>query len=643
MSGRKRRDLECLDLRPSIGPSCLGLSLLVLTACGGVGTTEVVPEKTIQASHVSALTDSRLSARSQSLLRLTLLDGMLKEDPAATLRRLAELSREGVGPWEGYGPALAGAELALAEGRRLEAQDPARAAGYFLSAADLAHDVSSATLKGAVPVLSGQGRFAAELYNFSVGRLITLVHGPVAGQESVDSPLGPYEVVTRGDRGPWDADRFHLVHAAEIAVTGIDNRHRHQGLGAPLVASVRDVPERLLPAAGLYSAYESFFGLTGIARFPAAPRRESESRRVELELYDPLASDFIELDGLPTPLEADYTAPLAAFHEVAASRLAGASAALRAGDHMDEIGFLMLEPFREHKIPLILVHGLQSRSITWIEMANDLRADPVLRRRYQIFAFNYPTGTPFTISAALLQRHLRELKERLDPDEGNPDWSSAVIVGHSMGGLVTRMQLTETGDAFWNALSERSFDEVTVSPEDADLLRSSLFFEPVPWLSRAVFMATPHRGSRLAGGALGRMAASLVRVPDDLQQSFDRLHASGALPGSHREGHALKPPTVVESLHPDNPLFAALDQLPPRVPFHTVIADLGLAEDVTDGIVEGWSATLPGAASELTVPSTHGVHRQPAGIAEVRRILHEHLRSVDGAGKGRGRSGAPLR
>ncbi|MEI6653820.1 MAG: hypothetical protein WCP45_03565 [Verrucomicrobiota bacterium] len=38
-----------------------------------------------------------------------------------------------------------------------------------------------------------------------------------------------------------------------------------------------------------------------------------------------------------------------------------------------------------------------------------------------------------------------------------------------------------------------------------------------------------------------------------------------------------------------------------------------------------WSSHLDGAQSELIIPSHHWTNQHPRGIAEVGRILHEHL------------------
>ena len=619
--------------RGSVPPSTRGrllaastLLLLLSTGCSSVGTTEIVPEKSAQEAQASALTGQRAGLRTEQLLRLALLDELATEDPGAAIRRLVEQADD-KGPWTRVEPLTTAAELALLHGRRLENGDPSTAAGFFLTAAELAQRAALDAVTGRVPALSDHPRFAADLYNFSTGRWITLLYGPLAQQEEVTGPLGTYRIQKTGDARPWDSERFKLTHAAEMAVTGLDNRHRQTGLGASLILSRRQLPERFLPTDGIYPSYWSFYSLSGIVRFA---KTSDNLRTVTVELHDPLAASIVDVgsthhDPVPVPLEADYTAALAAFHEFAAPRAIGTQATFRSAEHLDTIGFLMLEPFREHKIPLILTHGLQSSAVTWIRLANGLRADPTLRDRYQIFAFNYPTGMPFTVSAALLRFHLDQLRERLDPDDKNPHWDQAVIIGHSMGGLVSRLQLTSSGDALWNSIAAKPFEEVEGRPEDLQLLRNTLFFDPVPWISRAVFMATPQRGSRLAGGTLGRMVAGLVEVPEELKLSFERLVQSGAFPGAGAEGEVQRTPSVVESLHPDNPLFDALEALPPQVPFHTVIADLGLADEPTDGIVEGWSASIPGAMSELVLESTHGVHQHPAGIAEVRRILHLHL------------------
>ena len=608
---------------------------LLITGCTSIGTQSVSPEEVEQAVHESALSRGRVSDTTARLLRLTLLDELATEAPERVMRSLVVVHGRGDGPWESTEPVTAAAEIAILEGRRLETSDPLAAAGYFLAAAELAKISALKAVRGEVSALDPQARFAAELYNFSVRRLVPLLQGPLAAGKSPDplvleGPLGRYRIELAGDRDAWDPDRFVLKPADAIAIRGLENRHRSAGMGAPLVVTLSEVPERLLPKNGLLLSYQDFYGVTGTVLFEtgddAVLTASDRYHRVKVELHDPLTSLSIEMDGLTIPLEADFSAPLAVLNEVAEPRAAAAAATFRAENYTDEVGLLLFEPYRKDKIPVVLVHGLQSNSITWIKMANGLRADPKLREHYQIWAFNYPTGLPFTLSGALLRQSLTVAIDRLDPDRENPHLDRMVIVGHSMGGLVSRWQVTESNDRLWHALSDRELDTFDAAPEDLKLLRETLFLEPFPGISRAIFMATPHRGSRLASGTLGRWASSLVKIPADLAEHYDRLIAIGAVPlEADASSGALN---SIDSLHPDNPIFDVLLTLPPQVPFHSVFADLsiGAPDVITDGIVEGWSAKLAGAESEKTVSSTHGVHQHPEGIAEVRRILKAHLK-----------------
>jgi hypothetical protein len=57
----------------------------------------------------------------------------------------------------------------------------------------------------------------------------------------------------------------------------------------------------------------------------------------------------------------------------------------------------------------------------------------------------------------------------------------------------------------------------------------------------------------------------------------------------------------------------------------------GGTSEVGDGVVPYSSAHIDEALSELVVPADHyHVHHHPLAILEVRRILLEHLREVDG-------------
>ena len=151
-------------------------------------------------------------------------------------------------------------------------------------------------------------------------------------------------------------------------------------------------------------------------------------------------------------------------------------------------------------------------------------------------------------------------------------------------------------------------------------------FEPVPFVSRVVFIATPHRGSPIANGPVGWAFSHLMRRPIDQARrivEIETLNGPKVLSPELR-GSALN---AINSLRTDSPILAALDRIPinPSVPYHSIIPLLGSKAD-SDGVVPYRSSHLKGALSEKIVAGDHSSQESPEVTAEIRRILLEHLR-----------------
>ena len=131
----------------------------------------------------------------------------------------------------------------------------------------------------------------------------------------------------------------------------------------------------------------------------------------------------------------------------------GLSQTFSSENWLNQAGFYMTEPVDPRKIPIITVHGLLSSPVTWINLQNDLMDDPVLRKRYQIWHFAYPPGLPILVSALLFREKLEELYTFFDPHEQFPALQNAVVIAHSMGGLITKTVVADSGDQLW----ERTF------------------------------------------------------------------------------------------------------------------------------------------------------------------------------------------
>src|SRR5262249_49637166 len=176
-------------------------------------------------------------------------------------------------------------------------------------------------------------------------------------------------------------------------------------------------------------------------------------------------------------------------------------------------------------------------------------------------------------------------------------------------------------------VSKAPFDQLTMEPETREMLQRSLFFTPLPFVKRVIFISTPHRGSYQAALRLGRLSSWLVSLPGDLtkrtltviSQNQDKLLVQ----------KLQKLPTSVDNMNPSHPFIKTLASIPvtPGVTAHSIIPVLGTGSVAAgdDGIVKYESAHIDEAASELVVRFGHSVQSHPRAIEEVRRILLEHL------------------
>ena len=150
-----------------------------------------------------------------------------------------------------------------------------------------------------------------------------------------------------------------------------------------------------------------------------------------------------------------------------------------------------------------------------------------------------------------------------------------VIVGHSQGGLLARLAVVASGDAFWRHVSERPFDEVELAPDSRALLQRSLFFEPLPFVRRVIFIATPHGGSQLADIRLASWISRLVKMPVTLTTLMADLARHGSDQIFLQSLQRL--PTSLDNMASRNPFLRTLSTLPiaPWVVTHSIVAVRG--------------------------------------------------------------------
>ena len=443
--------------------------------------------------------------------------------------------------------------------------------------------------------------------------------------------------------GRWENqtfDRFELAH--DYQTSGLDNQYHTYGLGVPLIA-VRSQQE-------FQSEFEKYYPpeltlpMTAFVHFEDGPsaRKRTGRRQAVLRLYDPLETTTVKAGSTSVPLESDITTPLAySLRDPLLSKGVLATASLLDADFaVESQGMFMLEPYDPNKIPVVMVHGLWSSPFTWLHMFNDLRANRDIQDNYQFWFYAYPTGQPFWVSAQQMRRDLAAIQRELDPRGDSKSLDQMVLVGHSMGGLVSLMQTVESNDHFWKIVSESSIDSFEGDQESLNKLKETFYFHPNRSIDRVITIATPFQGSEFANAAARWVSHKLFTLPALVTGEFETIARRNADKLDNTK--FLTTATSIDSLAPENPIFQAINAVRPdnSVTMHNIVGRLDKvsffksktsdSNHSGDGVVSLESAANESAKSEIFVASEHQeVHQNPAAIFEVRRILIEHLAEHD--------------
>jgi len=502
------------------------------------------------------------------------------------------------------GSELNAADRQLQDAEKLQRSDPLRALGAYLALAHSAYDEL-----GHHPTDRG----ARDLYNFAVARCIEVVeHTPLDPWNkslAVPSPDGEYLVTAiRHRAADRDPANYNIVPADSIVIGGtyFEKRITVPGVGAPVVAMGR---EEKIDFRKSYASRRLFAAATAIIRF--------DNHRARIEFMEPFSTDKVSLNGHTLPLAADFSAPLALGLVTERPDKLGLVRLLRPDKYADTARLTRLQPYDPNRTPVIFVHGLQDTPASWAPMINALRADPEIRRRYQFWVYSYPSGYPYPYSAALFRHELDGVAHAF------PHHKRIVLIGHSMGGMISRLMITDAGDKLWLSRFGKPPAQTPIYGRERQILEESLIFNHRTDVQRVIFMSAPHRGADLATNWVGRIGASLVRMPVMVATiPITVISAAATGPGAPT---IKRFPNSIDTLSPKNRFVVEVNNLriTPGIPYYSIIGDRGRGDtpQSSDGVVAYWSSHLEGAQSELIVPSNHSSPRNPQAIAEVRRIL----------------------
>jgi len=614
---------------PAVGVRTVTPSQYIAAKRGDILTTRRLSEATVETIRVAGLNDGPCAEPSPACI-----EALGKANGFSSERRLLALSEL----WLQRAMSLQNHSRAEPDDARLEAWLEVTRHAYaylffsertpgeraFEDRQTQARDYYNLAVQEAtVAIFSKQVRGKADFDRLGVMRLSHwTVRADVSGLRRSDTPEVPQE----------------LVPADSLSFAGVRSVYRRDGFGAELVTMLDDPAkevtreERNKPdqrkrrPAPVWSQMPSPT-VTVLIRFSGETLAEvMNTSELVVAAYDPYQVARVDVHEQDVPLAANFTAGYGLW--LARSGFSRQSIRSFFGSELgiDRPHLYLMQPYDPNKRILLMVHGLASSPEAWVNVANELMGDEELRQHFQIWQFYYPTNMPIALNHEAIRKTLGDAMQHFDPSGENRASRGMVIVGHSMGGIIARLMVSSSGDSLWDQLVAEKVHDKTRLEHIRQKVAPLLRFDPLPQVDRAVFIATPHRGTDLAGGRLGRWIGRMVRIPLATLEKF-----ADVLPdltsGTDGAGRRTSIPTSIENLDKSDAFVRLAADLPisKHVLYHSIIAQRRAAVSLDasdDGLVPYWSSHLEGAASEKVVHAGHSVQETPQAVMELKRILH---------------------
>jgi hypothetical protein len=574
----------------------------------------------------TALSSDQLSEETRTVLRRAALLELFDYWPNETI---AALRAQAIATGMRWPELYALAELEYYEGRRTRSKAMLLASAFYAYA--LLFPIGDADRPSPY---SAQFLHAVDFYNLALTQVLS-----GAGAEGVahlqsrryDLPFGTVDVtVDQGSLSFAGRTMTSFVPTMNLQVQGFQNNYRSDGLGAPLAAALEPAPQ---PASGLVLPVNLRIPTSAVLQMND-PRRQltGSTLTARLKLYTIYDTANIRIDGHDVPLQYDQTAVRALFAvegKAWTRELSGLLNNTLAGPNgTTKDNLFALEPHRHGRIPVVLVHGTASSPLRWADMVNDLLEDKEIRDHFEFWFFTYNTGNPIPISANVLRHALEAAVKSLGGVQADPALDQMVVIGHSQGGLLTKLISVDTGTKLWDAISEKPVDELNLKPETKELLKESVFVRHLPFIKTVIFIATPHGGSYQASLTIVGLFTRLVTLPLAIASASADILTNGG--DALKLGKDYRAFNSINGMSPGNPGIEAVRKIPvaPGIRAHSIIPTLqdGPLMDRDDGVVKYKSAHIDGVESELVIEHQgHSTQSNPLAVREVRRILLDQL------------------
>src|SRR5437016_9527291 len=440
-----------------------------------------------------------------------------------------------------YGPAAS----VMKEARSSHVPVQQRAADYLQAAA------MTAPLMGS----GAQETPACDTYNAACGELTTLLRSSEGGRLwnhpltlTADNKTYHLRLEPAGN-AVWAPNYFTtFVGADQIKEKLIRKENIHEGTGGALVGVRRvNPPEKFAPLRGITA--------------PVTATLDFHAKGATLALRRPTKQLTATVEGKVRPLAANFSAPFSYYPPPANLMFAGLLGGFKATNYPAPTGLYFLQPYDPDRIPLVFVHGLFSTPFDWVKTINGLQADPEIRKHYQFWIFAYPTGNPILYSALRLRQELAKA------DQLYPNHKPYVVVGHSMGGMLTHDQVVTVNEGMWEKALGQNARSIFKENSGNSLIVRATTFRANPRIRRVVFICTPHRGSDIASNGIGKIGISLITLPNRLTAVMMDSLTNAEL--EKITGSSKRLPNSITGLKPTSPALPVINSVPISVPYHS--------------------------------------------------------------------------
>lgn len=425
-----------------------------------------------------------------------------------------------------------------------------------------------------------------------------------------------------------------IIPCSEIKKSGIQDYYAHSGIGIPLAAWVKPSISKQLSYSEIVKDVGNIHAITAYISFP---KNKKSSERPVIHLPLRLNNEEILIGKQRFRLAADFSSPLALNSQLSEADEKKFLGLFRPDKISSRAGLVFQEPFNPHKIPVIFTHGLMSSPQTFTDLINRLQQNEKIRKHYQFWCYGYPTGMPWLRTSTKYREAIQQAFLRFDPQGLNKNLKKMVVLGHSMGGLITRYSISnEPWKITFPSVKEDKryiMDPKNIqqhlSGNEYNTIKNHIYFTPDSHIKRAIFLATPHKGAPFADNWISALGSWLITLPTTIiSETYKTLTLRSDMLLLNPEKQ-IKELTSIRQLSPSSTSIQGLNLLSSKVPSHSIIGDQGKGgtPNSSDGIVPYYSSHLDWSKSELIVPTGHSVQDIPQTAHEVERILLLHLKN----------------